>query len=271
MKKSLIVLCSLAAAASLVAVASCTSAAPAKTESAKADAPKAEAAAAFALNVGANPIVYEGFENVGADNRLMVGTNTKKAYVNLTNEGWGGTRNVTIEPSTEYVTEGKYSAKIKIDTRVSSRLNVNGACLGMGWENSGMFDPAYGKYLPKVAYVVMDYTWIPAENCDIANPKIVNLGLHISAKDAAMSAKSGGQIDNMGITDPSGKGTLVVKMANTLTSGCSLAPQWAVKLYHSCDPQDSKGLAADVGKYLRGTLYLDNIRFADASGNVFQK
>jgi hypothetical protein len=234
------------------------------------------ASAAFAaddvaIKMGDNPFVVEGFENLTADGKILVGTNPKFTYVNLTNSGWGGSKDLTMSSSTENVTEGKYSAKIEMNFKVKSRTQVNGACFGLGWDNVGATPESFGKNLSKVEYMLIDYVWQPAPECDIATPQILNVGIHIGARDLAFSKDSKGEINNLANTDPSGKGTLVVKLSNTLKAKEVLAPQFALKVYHPSDDNDPKALAKDLGKTIKGTLWLDNLRFADKDGNVFQK
>jgi hypothetical protein len=228
-------------------------------------------AADVEIKMGDNPFVIESFENLTADGKILVGTNPKFTYVNLTNSGWGGDKNLTISSSDENVTEGKKSAKIEMNFKIKSRAQTNGACFGLGWDNVGATPESFGKNLSKVAYMLIDYVWQPDPECDIANPQVLNIGIHIAARDTAFSKDSKGEINNMANTDPSGRGTLVVKLSNTLKAKEVLAPQFAIKVYHSCDDNDTKALAKDVGKTLKGTLWLDNLRFADKDGNVFQK
>lgn len=223
------------------------------------------------MNMGANPYVFESFERITEDGKIYVGINPKKTYVNLTNEGWGGNKGLSISSSTDYITEGKYSAKIEIDFKITSRLQTNGACFGLGWDNTGAIDPAYAKKLVNAEYMLIDYVWIPASDCTISNPKVINLGIHLAGRDDSISDKSKGELGDMANTDPSGKGTHVVRVKNKLSSLTTLVPQFAIKVYHPSDDQDPVGLKADVGKVMKGTLYLDNLRFADKDGNVIQK
>jgi hypothetical protein len=231
----------------------------------------ADGTADVAITMGSDPFVVEGFESLSADGKIFVGTNKKFTYVNLTKSGWGGSEGLVISSSDQNVTEGKLSAKIDIDFKIRNRLQVNGACFGMGWDNTGMTPTSFGKNLSKVKYMLIDYVWEPAPECDIANPKVLNIGLHVAARDLAFSKDSKGEINNLANTDPSGKGTLVVKLSNTLTKSEVLTPQFALKVYHPSDDNDQKALAADLGKTVKGTLWLDNVRFADKDGNVFQK
>ncbi|HRU29960.1 MAG TPA: hypothetical protein P5082_13395 [Treponema sp.] len=223
------------------------------------------------MNMGTNPYVFESFERITEDGKIYVGINPKKTYVNLTNEGWGGNKGLKISSSTEYVTEGKYSAKIEIDFKITSRLQTNGGCFGLGWDNTGAIDPVYAKRLVNAEYMLIDYVWIPAPECTISNPKVINLGIHLAGRDDSISDKSKGELGDMANTDPSGKGTHVVRVKNKLSSLTTLVPQFAIKVYHPSDDQDPVGLKADVGKVMKGTLYLDNLRFADKDGNVIQK
>jgi hypothetical protein len=224
----------------------------------------ASADPAVAIKAGDKAFVVEGFENVAADGKIMVGANKTLGYVNLTKSGWGGSEGLVISSSTENATEGKYSARIDIDFQVRNRKWVNGACFGMGWDNAGATPESFGKNLRNVAYMIVDYVWKPAPECNIANPKVLNIGIHI-----ASTAK--GEINDFANTDPSGKGTLVVKLTNTIKEGELLTPQFALKVYHPFDDQDLAALAGDAGKTVKGTLWLDNIRFADAEGKVFQQ
>ncbi len=223
------------------------------------------------MNMGSNPYVYESFERVTDQGKIYVGINPTKTYVNLTNEGWGGNKGLKISSSTENVTEGKYSAKIDIDFKITSRLQTNGACFGLGWDNTGAIEPDYAKKLVNAEYMLIDYVWIPATECTISKPNVINLGIHLAGRDKSLSDKSNGELGNMANTDPSGKGTHVVQLNNKLSSLTTLVPQFAIKVYHPSDDQDPAGLKNDVGKVLKGTLYLDNLRFADKDGNVIQK
>jgi len=271
MRKVHIVLASLAVSA--LAFSACVSNAAPADEGAQGASPAVAAAPLAGMDdsvfdasffkIPANPWIADSFEKVDGDKVLM--SSSTYPWANMTDAGWGGwsSRNFSLSSSEENASDGSKSLLININGKVKSKVG-NGACIGLGWQNSGPFDAKYGSLLPKIAYVLVDYTWEADAANELADPFI---GFSFHASGDNKDTVDGGYF----ITRQS-KGTAAIKLNTFFDAKSTLAPQFTLKIFYAFKSNKQDGEAsvngAEIGKKMVGKLWIDSLRFADAEGNI---
>lgn len=257
--------------AATTAPANADSAAPA-TEAA---APAADAATsqfapstpAVSITTPEKPWILDSFERVTADGKIQIGEHPTANWVNLSDAGWGGWKSsgFALSSSTEHATEGSHSMLVTINGKVSSRSG-SGACFGMNWENDGPTAKDKVPLLRKAAYVVLDYTWEPSDESTVSNPW---LGFNLHANGTDDTVKSQAMIGGDFFYVTKGSGTVVIKLTKGFNDKVTRMPQFSLKVFTAFIKGDENKMdPAESGKKLKGNLWLDNLRFADANGVV---
>lgn len=277
MKLPAIIVAGLAASMVLAGCAGTAAAAPADgAKPADAAKPAAVAAAPLAgledtafdasfFKAPAKPWIVDSFEREDGG-KVFMATHAKVKWSNMSDENWGGwkSRSFKLFSDTLHATEGTKSLKIALDGKITGST-PNGACFGVGWQNEGPFDPKYVPYFKDIAYALVDYHFEKDAATDMGDP-FLGFALHAvgTAKDNA---------DSDFFITRKADGTAAMQLSTFFKDTTSAVPQFTLKVYTGfTTPKingESKVNPDEKGKLLKGTLWIDNLRFADKDGNIF--